>query len=98
MIDRATDAFLPRTIRTAEIVLVGLDAMSYDLTTAMRANRRQLVYRAFETIEDVPVTGRNNFKRKVIVVAANFATRHKKHSLPGDVGVGNEFKKRVKGF
>ncbi len=45
----------------------------------------------FETIEDMRVAGRNYFKRKIIIVATNFALSHK-----ASLGVGISFSKHRK--
>jgi hypothetical protein len=70
------DARLFRAVGAAEKSLFRLDAVPDNLAAAMRADRRQLVYRALETIENVTVSRRDNFKRQIIIVAANLASCH----------------------
>jgi hypothetical protein len=76
MIDRGAYASLPRAMRAAEEGPVGLDAVPDNPTAAMVADRRQLVDGALEAVEDVSVTGRDNFECQVIVVATHFALGH----------------------
>ena len=45
-------------------------------TVAMRANRREGMNRAFETIEGVMLAGHNHFERLVILIFTNFACSH----------------------
>jgi hypothetical protein len=82
VIHRARHPRLPRTACTAKVIVIRLDAMTNDFASAIRADRREFVYRAFETIERVPVAGRYNFKRQIIIVTAYFAARHKTSPYP----------------
>jgi hypothetical protein len=72
----ALDARLLRAIGAAEKSLFRLDAVPDNFAAAMRADGRELVYRALETIKNMTVSRRDNFKRQIIIVAANFASRH----------------------
>jgi hypothetical protein len=76
VVDGAHNSFLPRAKRTAVNILLGLDPVPDHFGSAVSADRRQFVYRALETIENVPFSGRNYFKRKVIIVTANLAACH----------------------
>jgi hypothetical protein len=60
----------------AEYIVFSLDAVADDLTSAMGANRGQLVDRTFERVEYVPASGRYDLKAHVVIVAANFTARH----------------------
>ncbi len=53
-----------------------LHAVPNNPTVAMRANRRERMDRAFETIEGVMLAGHNHFERLVILIFANFACSH----------------------
>ena len=61
---------------TAEDFSVRFHAVANDTAVAVRANRRQRVDRALETIKDVSLSAHDHFERLVIVVLANFACRH----------------------
>jgi len=63
MVDGAASTFLPATVSTAKKGVFRLDAVADDLTAAVGADRGQLVYRAFERVEYVPVAGGYNFER-----------------------------------
>jgi hypothetical protein len=73
----AFDPFLSGTMRAAEISCFGFDAVTDYSTAAVGTNRRQLVNRALETIENVTVSRCNHFKCQIIIVAANFALCHR---------------------
>jgi hypothetical protein len=73
----ALDARLPGAVGAAEKRFFGLDAVTDNLAAAVRADRREAVDRALETIENVPVAGRNHLKGQVIIVAADLASRHR---------------------
>lgn len=60
----------------AEDLSVGFNAMSNNPAVAMRANRRQRVYRALEAVEGVVLPANDHFKRLVIFIFANFACSH----------------------
>jgi hypothetical protein len=72
----ALDARLFRAIGAAEKSLFRLDAVPDNFAAAMRADGRKLVYRALETIKNMTVARRDNFKRQIIIVAANLASCH----------------------
>jgi hypothetical protein len=76
MVDGSLNSFLPRTIRAAVDIFIGLNPMTNHLDPAVRADRCQFVHRTFETIENMTFPGRNYFKRKVIIVTANLAACH----------------------
>jgi hypothetical protein len=61
---------------TTEDVSVRFDAVADDAAVAVRANRRQRVDCALETVEGVTLSAHDHFKRLVVVVLANFASRH----------------------
>jgi hypothetical protein len=80
MVDHSAHTFLAGTVCAAKIRLMCLNPVSDHLAFAVGANWRKLVYRAFETIEYMPViTRRNNFKRQIVIIAAYFAARHLCH-------------------
>ena len=55
--------------------------MPNDLTSAMVADRRQLVNRAFKTVKDVPTARRDDLKGFVVIVPAHCAFCHPFASL-----------------
>jgi len=61
---------------TTEDFSIRFDAVADDTAIAVRANRRQCVDRALETVEDVTLSANDYFKRLVILVFANFAFSH----------------------
>jgi len=63
-------------IGAAEKCFLRFDAVTDNFAAAMRADGRKFVNGTLEAIENVPVARRNNFKRQIIIVAANFALRH----------------------
>src|SRR5438093_81533 len=63
-------------VRAAVEVPVDLDAVTDDRARAVLADRRQLLDRALEAVEHVPVPGRRHFERLVVVVPAHFADAH----------------------
>jgi hypothetical protein len=65
-----------RAVDTTKDVSVRFDAMAYDPAIAVWANRRERVDCALEAIKDVALSIHNDFKRFVIIVLANFASRH----------------------
>jgi len=75
----------PRAVNTTEHLSVGFNAMSDDPTLAMRANRRQRVYRALEAIEGVVLPCNDNVESLVIFVFTNFAFSHTKVSRAGSL-------------
>jgi hypothetical protein len=63
-------------MRTAINFAVHLDTVSDDVAIAMGALRRQCVYSAFKAVECVALAVGDDFKRFVVVVAANFTNGH----------------------
>ena len=60
----------------AENLFVSFNAVPDNPAIAMRANRRQRVDGALETVEGVVLPADDHFKRLVIFVLANFACSH----------------------
>src|SRR5215204_1814658 len=81
VIDSLVYAVLACAVRTAIERAVGLDAVPDDPTPAVVADGRELLDRALEAVEDVPITGGNHLERQVIVVAAHLAFRHDRPPL-----------------
>jgi hypothetical protein len=69
-------ARVARALCTAVKGLVGLYAVADDLAPAVIADRSKLVNRALEAVERVPAAGRNNVKRKIIIVTADLTNCH----------------------
>jgi hypothetical protein len=67
---------LARAMDTAEDLSVRFNAVSHNCAVAMWANRRQRVYRAFETVKRVVFSVDDYFKRLVIFIFTNFAFSH----------------------
>jgi hypothetical protein len=65
---RAVSAAIKRTLV--------LDAMAYHANATMRTTGSERVYGAFEAVEHMQVFADFNFKRRVIIIAANFADWH----------------------
>jgi hypothetical protein len=63
-------------VDTTEDSSVRFDTVADDTAVAMGANRRQRVDCALEAIEGVTLSAHNHLKRLVIIVLANFASRH----------------------
>jgi hypothetical protein len=63
-------------VRTAVKGAVRLDAVADDLATAVVADRRELVDRALEAVEDVVVARGDDLKRQVVVIAAYLTLGH----------------------
>jgi len=63
-------------VDTTEDFSVRFDAVADDTAIAVRANRRQRVDRALETVESVTFSAHDYLKRLVIIVLANFASSH----------------------
>jgi hypothetical protein len=82
VIDRCSHAAFPRAVSTAEECALGLDPVTDDLAAAVIADRRQFVDSTFETIERMGVSSRNDLKRQVVIVAADFTSSHMT-SCPG---------------
>jgi len=53
-----------------------LHAVSNNPAVTVRADRRERVDRAFETIEGVMLASHNHFERLVILIFTNFACSH----------------------
>jgi hypothetical protein len=53
-----------------------LHAVPNNPTVAMRANRREGMNRALETVEGVVLSGHNHFECLVILIFTNFACSH----------------------
>src|SRR5215813_4802254 len=70
---RATGATIKRVL--------GLDAVPDDLAAAVSADRRQLLDRAFEAVEDVLSARRDHLEGQIIIVTANFTLGHVHTSL-----------------
>ena len=64
------------TTRTTEKLPSSLDAVSDHLAAAVHTHRRQLVNRAFETVEDMPISCCDHFKTQRVIVAADFTFSH----------------------
>jgi hypothetical protein len=75
-------------VHTTEDLSVRFDAVADDTATAVRANRCERVDCALETIEDVPLSVHDDFKRLVIIIFANFACRHTELFAPEEVRGG----------
>jgi hypothetical protein len=73
---RLSDSGFARAIGAAIERVIGLDAMPDDPTAALRADRGQLLDRAFEAVEDVLPARRDHLESQVIIVAANFTLSH----------------------
>jgi hypothetical protein len=63
-------------VNATEYLSVGFNAMSNDAAVAMRARRRQRVYRALEAVEGVVLSRNHYVESLVIFVFANFASSH----------------------
>ncbi|KFC65021.1 hypothetical protein FG93_05044 [Bosea sp. LC85] len=73
---------------TAVDDLILLDAMSYDPASAMRTGRCELLDGAFETVECVGLTVRNELERLVVVISALIASSHGEVLPRGRTGKG----------
>ncbi len=60
----------------AEDLTALLHAVPNNPAVAVRANRRERMNRALETVEGVMLAGNDHFKRLVIFIFANFAFSH----------------------
>jgi hypothetical protein len=76
VIFHAFDSGFSRAERTAEKVFLRLDAVTDYLAPAVCTDGREFMNRAFETIENVLVARRDNFKRQIIIISANFTLCH----------------------
>src|SRR5947199_1780075 len=75
------NARLTRAIGAAVEGVVGLDAVPDDLTFAVVTHGREFVDRALEAVERVARAGRDDFKRQVIIVTADFTLCHRTSPL-----------------
>src|SRR5215510_336331 len=73
---RLSDSGFARAVGAAIERVLGLDAMPDDPAAALRADRGQLLDRAFEAVEDVLPARRDHLEGQVIIVAANFTLSH----------------------
>jgi hypothetical protein len=76
MVFDSFDARFPGAIGAAEIIFLRLDAVPDNPAPAICAHRREFMNGAFKTIENVAVSRRNNLKRQIIIVSANFTLCH----------------------
>jgi hypothetical protein len=67
---------LAGAVDTAEEGALRFDAVADDPAPAVVADRRQLLDRALEAVEDVPRASRDHLERQVVVVPAHLALRH----------------------
>jgi hypothetical protein len=67
---------------TAEVRAIGFDAVSDDPAPAVFATGSQGLNRALEAVEDVRFARLRDRERLVVVVAANFTSRHDGPPLP----------------
>src|SRR5205085_10451837 len=65
-----------RAVRAAEEEAPRLDPMPDDFATAMGAHGCELVNCTLEAVEDVRLARRDDLERLVVVIAADFASRH----------------------
>jgi len=63
-------------VDTTENFSVRFDTVADDTAVAVRANRRERVDCALEAVESVALSANDHFKRLVIFVFANLASRH----------------------
>ena len=63
-------------VNTTEDLSVRFDAVADDTTVAVGANGRKHVNCALEAIENVTFPTHDHFERLVIIVLANFVSRH----------------------
>lgn len=77
MVFDALDACFSGARAAAVEIFLRLDAVPDYPATAIGADRRELMNCAFETIENVPLARRDDFKSQIIIIAANFALSHK---------------------
>jgi hypothetical protein len=71
------NARLARTVCTAVKGTVGLDPVANDLAPAVIAGGGEFMNSTLEAIENVAGPSCNNFKRKIIIIAADFTLRHR---------------------
>lgn len=67
---------LSGTVRAAEKRPLRLYAVTHNLASAVVAYRRQLMDGTFEAVEGMGLTGGDDLKREIVVVAADFAASH----------------------
>jgi hypothetical protein len=76
MIFRLRDPGLARAIGAAIERVLGLDAVSDDLATAVSADGGKLLDRALKAVEDMLPARREYLEGHIIIVAANFTFSH----------------------
>jgi hypothetical protein len=76
MIFRLSDSGFARAIGAAIERVPGFDAMPYDPAAAVSADWSQLLYCAFEAVEDVLFARRDHLERQIIIVPTNFTFGH----------------------
>jgi len=76
VINHFGDAPSTGAMGTAAEGALRFDAVADDSAPAVVADRRQLVDRALEAVEDVPRAQGNDLERQMVVVPAHFALRH----------------------
>jgi hypothetical protein len=77
MINGLRRAFVPRTVSAAIEGAVGLDTVADDFTTTVLTDGGEFVDGAFETIKHMPHPRRDDLKRQVVVIAADFTRCHR---------------------
>jgi hypothetical protein len=78
MLSRAVGAAVKRSLR--------LHTVANDLAVAVLTHRSELVNRTLEAVERMGVAGSDHLKREVIIVAANFTSRHWNPPVSGQHG------------
>jgi hypothetical protein len=76
MVFNALDTRAPGAGGAAKEGFFRLDSVTDNPASAICANRRKFMNRAFETIENVPVSRRNHFKCQIIIISANITLCH----------------------
>jgi hypothetical protein len=79
----------------AENLSVSFNAVPDNPAIAMRANRRQRVDGALETVESVTLPGDDHFKRLVIFVVANLTCSHTQSFARREVRGGVHFQQQL---
>ena len=79
----------------AENLSVSFNAVPDNPAIAMRANRRQRVDGALETVESVVLPADDHFKRLVIFVVANLTCSHTQMFARREVGGGVQFQQQL---
>jgi len=76
VIDRAVGAMLARAVRTAVHCRPALDPVAHNAAATVRTARRQVMYRALESIECVALTVLLHDERALVLVPATVTTAH----------------------